>query len=137
VEEVVRARKFELVDEQGKVRAALGPGPEEGDVGMQFYGSAGEIRVELSVYQSGLTALALRDPHGEQVAALSVGEGAPMLALNSWSVGGDSWSIALTGSMPDNPETQRCSLVLSKEGLPRLLVTLMGEEGQPAVVMRE
>ena len=46
--EIVRARKFEVVDERGQLRGGMGPGPE-GSTGMQFYNEEGEPKVEISV----------------------------------------------------------------------------------------
>lgn len=137
MEDIVRAKKFELVDDRGRLRAALGPGPEEGQTGMQFYGPSGEVRFELAVEDDGPTDIYLRDRHGEEIAGLSVGGETPLVSLTRTGAEGDSWGIALTGQQPETPETQRCSLILSEGGRPRLIVTLMGREAQPAIVMRE
>lgn len=134
--DVVRARKFEVVDEEDRVRAAIGPGPN-GETGVQLYGRDGATRVELSVDDSS-TVFSLRDPSGCDMATLAVGdEGSPTISLTHSGERGESWSIALAGENPSEPEVQRCSLLLTRNKEPRLVLTLMGEDSEPCILIRE
>ena len=77
----VRALRFTLVDEQGTVRAALGPG-RDGGVGMRLVDARGRARAELALDESGATNLKLHDAEGEVCAWLDVGpDGRPGLYL--------------------------------------------------------
>lgn len=134
--DVVRARKFEVVDEEDRVRAAIGPGPT-GETGVQLYGRDGAIRVELSVDESS-TVFSLRDPSGRDMATLAVGEEGPStISLTHSGDQDESWAIALAGDDPNEPGLQRCSLLLTQGQRPRLVLTLMGEDNEPCILMRE
>lgn len=134
--DVVRARKFEVVDEEDKVRAAIGPG-SDGETGIQLYGRDGSIRATLSV-SDGSTTFSLRDASGRDMAALAVGdEGPPTISLTHSGDQDESWAIALVGENQNEPEFQRCSLLLTQGQQPRLVLTLMGEDNEPCILMRE
>src|SRR5215204_2485385 len=92
--EVVRARKFEVVDEAGRVRAAIGPGPEN-STGMQFYNDKREVKVEMSVDSAGSASLLLRNVCDNCSVGLS-SEEAHMAV--TYSMGeGDCWAMAFSG----------------------------------------
>lgn len=141
--DIVRAQRFEIVDDQGRVRAAIGPGPN-GEAGAQIYGSDGAIRVELSVDDDS-TVFTLRDPGSQDIVSLAVGQGTPSISLTHAAIAvaegeadpDESWSIAMTGENPDEPDLQRCSLLLTQGRKPRLVLTLLGEDNEPCVLMRQ
>lgn len=60
---VVRARRFEVVDEAGETRAALRVLPD-GSPGLDLYDAAGEVRAGLEVNRDGSPALRLADAAG-------------------------------------------------------------------------
>lgn len=132
--EVVRARKFEVVDEAGRVRAAIGPGPEN-STGMQFYNDKREVKVEMSVDSDGSASLLLRNAGDNSRVALSSEE--PHMAL-TYSIGdGDSWAMAFTGvstpGLNESAGNNRPTIILSRNGRPRLFVALI--DGIPVIAM--
>ena len=78
VAELVRAQKFELVDERGKVCAELGL--MEGKPMLGLRDDKGELRAALAVGEVG-PWLSLFDEKGGSRAALALSEGWPMLSL--------------------------------------------------------
>ncbi len=93
-EDVARAKRFELVDDEGNVRAVLTPGPEK-SVGLSLFDEEdetervafginaggtsfaelrngdGEGGLRLAVEKGGTTVLRIRDRHGEERANLA------------------------------------------------------------------
>jgi hypothetical protein len=132
--EVVRARKFEVVDEAGRVRAAIGSGPEN-STGMQFYNDEREVKIEMSVDSDGSASLLLRDAGDNSRVALSSEE--PFMTLTYSGGDGDSWAVGFTGiggpGTNENARSQQPSLVISRDGRTRILVTLI--EGIPLIAM--
>jgi hypothetical protein len=81
VQEVVRAKRFEVVDDQGKRRAALGL-TADGSPAFWLYDATGKTRVELHVLPDGSTDLLLYDAAGERRAWLGLTpDGSPYLWL--------------------------------------------------------
>jgi len=74
-DDVVRAKRFELVDDEGNVRAILGPGPE-GSVGVSFLDkeTAAE-RTSVGINAGGLAYIDARDSTGRGGVRLAVEEG--------------------------------------------------------------
>lgn len=93
VAEVVKARRFEVVDAAGKVRARLSVGPTgpsldlydgsgneraslfavpDGSPGLDLHDAAGKARAGLAVFSDGRPFLGLSDAAGKQRAVLSV-----------------------------------------------------------------
>ncbi len=80
VPEVIRAKRFELVDADGRVRAALGLG--RGQPVLAFADTGGKARVLLALSDDGTPGLGLADGDGEVRAVLRVrGDGSPSLEL--------------------------------------------------------
>lgn len=73
-EDVVRAKRFELVDDEGEVRAILGPGPDN-SVGLSFLGkgTAAE-RTSVGINAGGSAFVDTRDATGEGGIRLGVEE---------------------------------------------------------------
>jgi hypothetical protein len=81
VQEVVRAKRFEVVDDQGRSRALLSVLPD-GSPGLTLYDGAGKQRAGLGLLPDGTPRLALHDAAGKQRAGLTVlPDGSPGLAL--------------------------------------------------------
>jgi hypothetical protein len=70
VQEVVRAQKFELVDEKGKVRAELSIHPDGLGPILVMYDQAGDIRADLSVVNDGPARLVFHEKGGKRQAWL-------------------------------------------------------------------
>jgi hypothetical protein len=72
--EVVRAKRFELVDDEGKVRIILdvGSGDEKAVMGIQD--NAGNNRAAFGIFEGGSVILALKDAGGTTRASLAIGE---------------------------------------------------------------
>ena len=62
--EVVCARRFEVVDSAGKVRAHLGAG-EDGVVGLKLYSSKGKVNAVLALTPEGEATLTLSQAKGK------------------------------------------------------------------------
>jgi len=80
VQEVVRARRFEVVDSTGKGRATFGVLPS-GDIGVMLMGKSGVTRAALRVQTDGDTALSVWDEDGKVRLGLGVVAEAPSLVL--------------------------------------------------------
>ncbi len=76
VPDVVKARRFEVVDAAGKIRASLGVLPS-GAPGLGLSDAAGDLRVTLAVNADGGPNLALFDAAGKLRVALGVNPGRP------------------------------------------------------------
>jgi hypothetical protein len=68
----VSTRRLTIVDDQGRVRATLGPTPD-GSVELRLFDADDRTRVELAVAANGTSSLTLRDPDGEMRSCLAVG----------------------------------------------------------------
>ena len=80
-DQVVRARKFELVDREGRVRGVLGD-LGFGSVGMSLRDGEGILRVGLSVVPDGRAVVSFFHKDGKPRAALGVGpNGSPAMLL--------------------------------------------------------
>ena len=64
-------RRLTIVDDQGQVRATLGPAPD-GSVELRLYDREDRTRAELAVAANGVASLTLRDPAGEVRSCLAV-----------------------------------------------------------------
>ena len=67
----VSTRRLTIVDDQGRVRAMLGPAPD-GSVELRLYDTEDRTRAELAVAANGVASLTLRDPAGEVRSCLAV-----------------------------------------------------------------
>lgn len=128
VQQVVRAERFELVDANGTVRAALGsdsagrPGlwqydqngttrallclGDSGQPGLRLYDQNGTTRASLRLGDSGQPGLGLLDQNESIRVALVLNEfGQPMLEL--WDLNGKvrAWLGAAGSTTPDYPES--------------------------------
>jgi len=80
VQEVVRAQKFELVDEAGKMRAALAMLPS--GAGLGLYDNDGKLRADLLLLSDGGPRLRLLDKEEKPRAGLMLlADGSPALVL--------------------------------------------------------
>ena len=79
-EEVVRARRFEAVDAEGKLRATLAVAAD-GAPALRLNGPDGKTRAELRVTENGWAALVLRDDDGKPRAVVNVNAGLPAVVL--------------------------------------------------------
>ncbi len=80
VHEVVKAREFQLVDSDGKLRAALTVSPL-GDATFSLYDPAGKGRAALVVFSDGGASLSLHGPAGEGRVWLKMFDGRPRLTI--------------------------------------------------------
>lgn len=87
VPDVVRAKRFELVDDTGKMRALLAMHPD-GSPGLWLLDTAGKARGGLFVATDGRPTLSLYDAAGEPLAMLGV------LPDGSWGL----WLVDATGT---------------------------------------
>jgi len=70
---VVQAKHFQLVDDENKVRAQLGTGPDGSSVALEFYQDDRETsRLSVGIDPNGAAAVALRDDAGGTRARLAV-----------------------------------------------------------------
>ncbi len=69
--EVVRAKSFELVDEEGELRALMGSSPN-GSVGLEIYGDDETPRLTVGINRGGTARIDLRDTAGTPRARLAV-----------------------------------------------------------------
>lgn len=68
----VRARLFELVDDEGRVRARMAPRDDADSVGLEFYETDGTVRLALGINLEGTTVIDLKDEAGLTRARLGV-----------------------------------------------------------------
>jgi hypothetical protein len=136
VQDSVRARRFELVDDRGTVRAVLGTQNESGAPGFLVSDSAGRPRLALHVSPDDVPAFDLLDASGTPRVHVALdGEGAPVATLFGPS---DRPAQALLGVTSDGSAhlrlvqpsgRTRLFLSLQPDGTPYL--SLMDGEGQP------
>lgn len=69
---VVRARLFELVDDEGRVRARMAPRNDADSVGLDFYERDGTIRLAIGINLEGTSVIDLKDEAGSTRARLGV-----------------------------------------------------------------
>ena len=100
VAEVIRAERFEVVDENGMLRALLSLGTD-GEPGLRLYDKNGQHRAALSLLNNGEPRLGLYDKDGSR-AVLGVVDGEPRL-----------WFFDQNGKY-------RAALVLNADEEPRL-----------------
>jgi len=135
--QVVTAREFRLVDEEGKLRARLGWG-NEGVPGLSFYDAAGEERVVL-VAGEDHAALGFNDATGKPRASLAGGEFGFGLSLNDATGRPRVW-LALE---KENPvlalgDVLGKEVVLLSQGGPiSAEVMLQVVEGEPALILSD
>lgn len=139
-EQVVRARRFEIVDKKGNVRGAIGA--DEGDGASYFVlkDREGRNRVQIIVEPSGLAAVALRDEQDRQAIALTL-DPDRIAALAAWDRQNNeraSLGLAPNGqpslTLSDEENKERAGLALADDGTPFL--TLGNEEEQKQVSLR-
>jgi len=69
---VVRARLFELVDDEGQVRARMAPRDDADSVGLEFYERDGTIRLAIGINLEGTSVIDLKDEAGLTRARMGV-----------------------------------------------------------------
>src|SRR5690349_5849957 len=80
--DAVRAKRFELVDDEGLVRAVLGTQPGNGAPGFLISDASGRARLALHVSAEGAPAVDLLDAGGAPRVHVAVGpEGAPTVTV--------------------------------------------------------
>lgn len=137
---VVRAQRFEVVDDIGKVRATLGV-DGGGGAGLTVFSGGMELAT-LRVDPGGFANLSLHNSRGVQMAALG-GLSSGTLWLNdglgrnrvSLAAGGDfgqaTWLI-----MHDDAGKQMVNLTAGSDGPGSSSLTLSGVAGQPRALLR-
>src|SRR5215211_1317477 len=134
-EEVIRAKRFELVDDNDNVRAVLGSEINGAPV-LAMWGEDGGMRTRLSLVENDLPSFELLDEKGD-----------PRLQMKRTANG--SWGLYFMDSnetvrmqliMPDNPDLigQYGSTALAlhdQAGKQRNLITV-GSDSQPSIQMR-
>lgn len=68
----VRARYFELVDDEGRARARMDTRGDADSVGLEFYERDGTVRLALGINLEGTTVIDLKDEAGLTPARLGV-----------------------------------------------------------------
>jgi len=136
VQDSVRARRFELVDDRGNVRAVLGTQNDSGAPGFLISDSAGRPRIALHVSPDDVPALDLLDASGAPRVHVALdSDGAPMATLFGPA---DRPAQALVGVTSDGSAhlrlvqpsgRTRLFLSLQPDGTPYF--SLMDAEGQP------
>jgi hypothetical protein len=151
VQDSVRARRFELVDERGNVRAVLGTQNDSGAPGFLVSDSAGRPRIALHVSAEDTPAFDLLDASGAPRVHVALdAEGAPVVTLFGpterpaqalLGVGSDG-SAHLRLVQPDGrtrlffslqPDGTPYFSLMDPEGRPKLSLALPG--GNPALLM--
>ena len=132
----VRARRFELVDESGTVRAILGTQPEHGAPGFLVSDGQGRPRIAIHVTPDDSPSLDLLDPSGTPrlhvgldaagAPSVTLFGGAPRAAQALFSVT-EEGSALLRLAQPDGKTRLFCSI--QPDGTPYL--SLMDRDGQP------
>jgi hypothetical protein len=125
VPDVVQARRFEVVDAAGRVRATLGVSTEEGKARLVLFDAAGKGDAWLEVSPHGMPSLMLFDPMGKGRAFLEVVlPGSPSLTLSD-AAGQRAALTVLPNGIPrlvlfDAAEKQRAALEVLPDGRPDL-----------------
>jgi len=151
VQDNVRARRFELVDARGNVRAVLGTQSDNGAPGFLVSDSAGRPRIALHVSPEDAPAFDLLDASGAPRVHVALdAEGAPLVTLFGpperpsqalLGVGSDG-SAHLRLVQPDGrtrlffslqPDGTPYLALMDTEGRPKLSLALPG--GNPALLM--
>jgi len=136
VQDSVRARRFELVDERGNVRAVLGTQSENGAPGFLVSDSAGRPRIALHVSPEDVPAFDLLDASGAPRVHVALdAEGAPVVTLFGPSERATQALLAVgaDGSahlrLVEPSGRTRLFLSLQPDGTPYF--SLMDPDGQP------
>jgi len=83
VQEVVRAKRFELVDAKGAVRGVISMGEDARSPGVAFLDAKGKRRAELTTKSDGSSLLALHDKSGwVRLTLTQLTEGTAFLTLH-------------------------------------------------------
>ncbi len=114
-EDVVRARRFELVDDEGRTRLTLMAGGPEGTAGLTIIDAYGEVTATLSATAEGHAALTIGPATGN--ASVLVG---------AFHEGGEDAQCFVR--LTDREGRTRAFLALDEEGNPHL--ALLDEEGK-------
>jgi len=105
-EDVVRARRFELVDDAGETRAVLDTGHDrEEHVGLTLFDTEGKARASLGVMPDGFASLSLGDEDGREV-----------IKITASAVVGESVSSDSVVALKDKSGQTRVQLGVSQEG---------------------
>ena len=128
VAEVVTAKSFQVVDDQGNRRATLGMAADEDRVNLEFYDADGGLHAFLAVLPEGGTLFYLLDPDGRGRLRLFVSdEGAPSIYLNGDHLNARAVLDVLADGQPrlglmDAESNVRCDLTVNADGSPRLIL---------------
>jgi len=140
VAEVVRAKRFELVDSSGRVRVRLSV-TLTGGSSIDLLDNEGQIRANLGVRFDDSPSLDLRDREGKMRASMRIlSDGSPGLnlldkerknraALFLFSDGSPMLSLADKGESGDRLALMRASLAVKSDGYPELRLQGKGAEG--------
>ncbi|MCC6673202.1 MAG: hypothetical protein IT458_19205 [Planctomycetes bacterium] len=103
VQDVIRSRRFELLDGDGKVRARLGPG-ERGETELVVLDPTGRVRTRMGLNAQQESVLSLHDAEGKTRLALVIDEGSSTQLL-----------------LLDPGQKPRLHLAVSQRGAPGIL----------------
>ncbi len=126
--EIVRAQRFQLVDDRGGVRAELAM--SEGQPGMTLYDAEGRIRADISLGSDGAPRLGLGWDNGKPCVLLSLDEVAlGHRALLSLLDRRGRTRVALSVDPEDSPKV----LLYDGNGAVRTALTLHSADGSPGL----
>jgi hypothetical protein len=141
VEDVVRAKRFELVDDDGGTRAVIDTGRNE-HVGVSFFDRTGQERTTLGVMPEGVAFLSMSDEAGQEVVKATAGAGGSdtVVALRDKEGRtrvqlGASQAGEATFNLTDTDGNARVQIVVSPEGDP--LIQLIGDADSGAVTIQD
>ena len=139
VEDVIRAKRFEVVDDEGRPRVIVGAQPTA--AGLLLLDANGSTVAELAVSdEHGAVALTLYDLRGQARATLDLdANGAPNLALHDMagearvSLAVDEEESATVLDFTGPYGEARFSIEIDKEGLPSL--AMMDSKGEDRAIL--
>ncbi len=114
--EVVRARRFELVDDNDEVRALLATGPD-GAASLEFVSDGETLRASIGVNMSGTAVIALRDETGRVRVRVAV----------------ESSGSPATFNIRDEADRVRAQMLLHDDAVG---ITLSNADGEPAAFIQ-
>lgn len=127
-EDVVRAKRFELVDDEGETRALWDTGSQE-HVALSFYGKNQEERLSIGVMPDGFSTFVLRDESGREIikatTANDFSDSVIVIKDESGQVRaqvGVNESGEPTLTMTDENENVRAQMFVDSNGEPNLIL---------------
>lgn len=125
-EEVIRAKRFELVDDNDKIRALIDTGQKE-HVALSFFGKDEQERATVGVMPDGFASFVLQDENGTEIIKATTGSGPSDSVIvikdeneQSRIQAGVSKDGGTALSLTDKDGNVRVQISVDSEGIPTL-----------------